>query len=922
MDHIVNSENPYSTLFIPHGADFWPHFVRQLIASVSESTLPHAVPDLSGHCVMLPSFAHAAQCRAALADLLGKSFIPPQLTTLSAFLKKQIPDPNQLTPSADSERLMLLYASLRKVAWLKTLMVAHRNTDLLPLAKTLLALGDELTEALLPTALSMPQQVERRWQIALKRLSPKAAALLSDEAKLVWTIWESQRDARDPAVIRYAVLKKAAASASLPCWFISARPLNAFEKDFLASYAEHSSVQLVMPDWSEVSVPKIFSSSWPELVAETVSDKVTEQESSQTQSASQPTSIPLPQPQPYSLALSQARDLEDEAQRAAQTVVSWIEEGKTQIAIIPQDRMVARRVRALLERADIAVSDETGWKLSTTRAAAVLASWLELVTSNAQTNTLLDFLKSPFLFSDAATEELQRMSIEKALVKDGVTGGWKEIRSALVDLPIASELMEAMAREATRFSGNKTITEWVKITRGVFDALGLLTAFAEDVAGNQILSLIDAVGRDCLALHEKFSLAEWRALINLELEQTIFVAPRSDKRVVIVPMHDTPLRYFDAVIILGGDAAHLPAPSTETLFFADVVRTELGLASRAMRHQEQCRHLAALLLHCPLVVLSWQAQRHGEANPVSTWIQRLELQLAIQQQSPLPSHQIAVSTMLLQQNIPIQPQPRVSEILPTALSASGVNALQACPYQFFASRLLRLSALDGINELPQKRDYGDWVHDILLRYQRSLQETPIPIEKQAALLETVTEQVFAPLLDKNPAALGFYVQWRKNMPAYLEWSQKHAAEGWIFELGEYDVERELQWSYQDRQFHLRLHGRIDRIDTNQEQQMIIDYKTADPSRLRNGLKQHEDQQLAFYGLMMQSTAVPARYVTFDKTKVTDIEAKPFAEWCVELEKQIQINITAMADDAPLSASGVGKTCDWCEMRGLCRKGGW
>ncbi len=914
MEHSVNSGNPYSTLLIPHGADFWPQLARRLIASVSETTAPHAVPDLSGHCVMLPSFAHAAQCRAALATILGNSFIPPQLTTLSAFLQKQIPDPNQLTPSADSERLMLLYASLRKVPWLKTLMVAHRNTDLLPLAKTLLALGDELTEALLPTALSMPQQVERRWQIALQSLSPKAAAMLSDEAKLVWTIWETQRDARDPAVLRYAALKKAAASASLPCWFISARPLNAFQIDFLTSYAKHSSVQLVMPDWSVASVPAIFSASWPELLSDTVTDKVTDK-------ATEHELLPAPS-QPYALALSQARDLEDEAQRAAQTVVSWIQEGKTQIALIPQDRMVARRVRALLERADIAVSDETGWKLSTTRAAAVLAAWLELVASNAQTLALLDFLKSPFLFSDADTEALQRMSIEKALVKEGVTGGWKEIRSALVDLPLASELIEAMTREAARFSGNKTIPEWVKITRGVFDALGLLTAFAEDVAGKQILELIDAVGHDCLALHEKFSLAEWRALINLELEQTIFDAPRSDKRVIIVPLHDTPLRYFDAVIILGGDAVHLPAPSTETLFFADVVRTELGLSSRAMRHQEHCRYFAALLLHCPQVVLSWQSQRHGEANPVSTWIQRLELQLALQKQAPLPVHQIAVPAMLLQQHLPMQPQPRAAELLPTALSASGVNSLHACPYQFFASRLLKLSALDGINELPQKRDYGDWVHDILLRYERSLHETPVPIEQQAALLESVTEAVFAPLLDKNPAALGFYVQWKKNMPAYLDWSQKHAAEGWLFELGEHDVQRELTWTNQEQLFSLRLHGRIDRIDTNKEQQLIIDYKTAHPTRLRNGLKQHEDHQLAFYGLMMQSTAEPARYVTFDKTKVIEIEAKPYDEWCTELEKQIQTNINEMANDVPLPANGVGRTCDWCEMQGLCRKGAW
>jgi ATP-dependent helicase/nuclease subunit B len=911
MDHIVNSENPYSTLFIPHGADFWPHLARHLIASVSETKHTQAVTDLSGYCVMLPSFAHAAQCRAALATILGNTFIPPQLTTLSAFLKKQIPDANQLIPSADSERLMLLYASLRKVPWLKELMVAHRNTDLLPLAKTLLAVGDELTEALLPTALSMPQHIEKRWQIALQRLSPKAVSLLSDEAKLVWTIWETQRDARDPAVHRYAALKKAAASASQPCWFISARALNAFEKDFLASYAARCPVQLVLPDWSEASVPKIFSASWPELLSDSVP-----QPSSSMQEASSPSS------QNYALALSEARDLEEEAQRAAQTVVAWMQEGKKQIAIIPQDRMVARRVRALLERADIAVSDETGWKLSTTRAAAVLASWLELVASNAQTLALLDFLKSPFLFPDPETEAQQRMSIETALVKEGITGGWKEIKSALIDLPMASELMEAMAREAARFSGNKTITEWVQITRGVFDALGLLTAFAEDVAGRQILELMDAVGRDCSVLKEKFSLTEWRALINLELEQTIFVAPRSDKRVIIVPLHDTQLRYFDAVIILGGDAAHLPIPSTETLFFADVVRTELGLASRAMRHQEQCRYLAALLLHCPLVVLSWQSQRHGESNPVSTWIQRLQLQLAIEKLAPLAIHDVVVPTIPLQQQLPTPPQPRVADLLPTALSASGVNTLHTCPYQFFASRLLKLSALDDINELPQKRDYGDWVHDILLHFERALQEAPAPIAQQAALLEAATEAVFKPLLDKNPAALGFYVQWKKMMPEYLEWAQKHTAKDWVFELGEHDAERELKWENQEQKFSIRLHGRIDRIDKNNQQRMIIDYKTIDPSRLRKGLKQIEDHQLAFYGLMMEITDVPARYVAFDKTKVVEIEAKPYAEWCAALKEQIQIHISDMANDVPLPANGVGKACDWCEMRGLCRKGAW
>lgn len=911
MEKSVHSLNPatsagggsYSTLYIAHGAGFWPQLARQLIQSAATPQAPDSGPDLSGICLILPSFAHAAQCRTAIAEIVGRSFIPPQLTTLSAFLKKQIPDENQLMPSADSERLMLLYASLRKVAWLKTLMAAHRNTDLLPLAKTLLSLGDELTEALLPLALTMPENLEQRWQLALRRLSPRAAALLSDEAKLVWRIWETQRDARDPAVLRYMATQKAAATAVQPCWFVSARALNAFEIDFLATYARRCPVQLILPDWSEAGLPAVFAASWPELIA----DSVMPQESVEL---------------PNSLALSKARDMEDEAQRAAQTVVSWIMQGKTQIAIVPQDRMVARRVRALLERAQIAVSDETGWKLSTTRAAAVLAAWLELVASNAQTVALLDFLKSPFLFPDAETEEQQRMTIEKTLVKYGIAGGWKEVASALAELTMASSLIDAMSREAARFSGTKTITEWVSVTRGVFDALGMLTAYTEDVAGNQILELLDAVGRDCASLHERFSLSEWRALINLELEQTIFVAPRTDKRVMIVPLHDTPLRYFDAVIVLGGDATHLPAPSTETLFFADVVRTELGLASRARRHQDQLRHFAALLINCPQVVLSWQAQRNGEANPVSTWIQRLQLQLAMQRRDPLPEHQVVMPTVQLQQQTPVQPQPRAAKLLPATLSASGYNSLHACPYQFFASRMLRLSALDELNALPQKRDYGDWVHDILLRYQRSLNERPVSSEERLAVLEAVTEEVFTPLLDKNPAALGFYVQWKKIIPAYLEWSQEHEASGWKFELGEHDVQRDLSWEKQGQVYRVRLHGRIDRIDTNQEQHLIIDYKTANPARLKSGLKTYEDQQLAFYGLMMNAAVMSARYVALDKAKISTLPAEPYADWCAELAKQIQMNIEAIANDAPLTASGTGQICNWCDMQGLCRKGAW
>ncbi|NCY04325.1 MAG: hypothetical protein EBX46_01760, partial [Burkholderiaceae bacterium] len=97
-----------------------------------------------------------------------------------------------------------------------------------------------------------------------------------------------------------------------------------------------------------------------------------------------------------------AKRFEDLAWEATRCIESHLLAGRTQIALVAQDRLLARRTRALLARfgSGLSIEDETGWKLSTTRAAAALHAWLELLRSPPQgpsANTLLEFLKNPFL---------------------------------------------------------------------------------------------------------------------------------------------------------------------------------------------------------------------------------------------------------------------------------------------------------------------------------------------------------------------------------------------------------------------------------------------------------------------------------------------------------------------------------------------
>ncbi len=892
---------------IPPGPGFWPRVAQQLITDAGTGTGMTTV-DLSSALVLVPAWHQAGLLRRGLADQVGLSFIPPRIRTLASWLSQYPPEPGAEAAASPGERLIALYASLRELGWLKKLFAARRNTDLMPLAQTLLALCDELTTALLPAALAQPEAVEDRWHAALARLSPRAAALLSDEARLVWNLWQAERDARDPGIRMHAAMQRAAAEAALPLYWCAPVPPNALEDSFLKSYARRQPVYLMSFDWSRTSWPAVFSAAWPELIEDGA------QTGLPTEAIETPTGI----------RWYEASGMEDEALRAAQTVINWLKEGRLRIAIIPQDRVVARRVRALLERAQVVVSDETGWKLSTTRAAAVLHAWLALAASGGEVAALLDFLKSPFLFADddaeaAENATAQRAAIEQALLAAAVTAGWPLLLTAVAALPQASALLEAIAREAQRCSGRKTMTEWVDATRGALDALGMLSGMAADIAGAQVLAMLDQIHFDGEQLDQRFSLTEWRALVDLQMEQTVFVAPRDDQRVMMVPLNGTSLREFDAAIVVGADSDHLPSRPAEALFFANAVRRELGLATRESRQRQQLRELTALLISCPDVVLSWQGWRGGERNAPSVWLQRLQLALASADCSGLQRHTPELPAATLTSALAVMPRPAAPKLMPARLSASGYNALVACPYQFFGSRMLRLSAADELTELPQKRDYGEWLHQILKQYHDTVREQAVPADQRVACMATVSQAVFDEILQKNPAALGYQARWTKIMAAYVSWANAHEDEGWQFGSGEQWQERLLAWEGGS----VMLVGQIDRIDAHRNgERMVLDYKSSKKDKLVNRLRGREDHQLPFYGLLLDPPPSGAAYVAVDDEKPALAEPDDFADWRDALQAQIIRNWQAMSEGANLPASGTEKSCTWCDLRGLCRKGAW
>ena len=273
------------------------------------------------------------------------------------------------------------------------------------------------------------------------------------------------------------------------------------------------------------------------------------------------------------------------------------------------------------------------------------------------------------------------------------------------------------------------------------------------------------------------------------------------------------------------------------------------------------------------------------------------------------------------------PQPRAAAVaaglLPASLSASSVESLRACPYQFFGRSLLGLRQQDELEAETDKRDYGTWLHAVLHRFHQERLRSGEPEEDSTRLRRNAVELIAEQHL---PAAdfLPFSASFERFAPRYLVWLAETEAGGQHYLAGE--ESRSLQVFGDPVLAPLNLQGRLDRIDSEKAGHVLIDYKTGGSVALKQRLARPlEDTQLMVYAALMLDADVPlrARYLALDDAAgITTVEHS-------NVEHSAALMIDGLGEDllsafagAPLPALGEGGACDYCEMRGLCRRDDW
>lgn len=630
-------------------------------------------------------------------------------------------------------------------------------------------------------------------------------------------------------------------------------------------------------------------------------------------------------------ALARCRSFEDEANAAAAQVIVHLERGEHPVALIGLDRQLVRRIRALLERQNVPLADETGWTLSTTRAAALVMSLLRAASPRAGTDALFDALKALPGWPGVERAGPLLAEIERLCRRRGISRV-DALGRMVLEPVLAEHLARIEAVLAPLREGRAVVAEWLaRLARALRDC-GAWEALAGDAAGQAVLRALrlDENASGGAAWHEAASQARmgldgFVAWAEAVLEGANFTPPGPPAdavRVVITPLARAMLRPFAAIVCPGADDRHLGAPPAAHPLLADAELVALRLAGRAEQQRREALAFAQALAAPKLTFLRRHVDATGEPLADSPLLQRLALDLAAQGRTLAPWADPRVSHGL--EPRPLQrPQPVAAAALPRTVSASAVEALRDCPYRFFARHVLGLREDDELEAELEKRDFGDWLHRVLHRFHAG-RAAPGSLADEAQRLHAIAAQEQQALGLPDDEFLPFAASFGRFVPRYLEWLHRRDAEGAQWQGGE----RELRIRPQ-AMGGIELQGVIDRIDAVDHGAALelIDYKTSSPERLKARVKQPlEDTQLAFYAaLLAPQAAAPLRacYLPLDQSE----PIKPIVHASVQRSAEVLVRelggeFARLRAGASLPAMGEGEVCEHCEARGLCRRDHW
>jgi ATP-dependent helicase/nuclease subunit B len=537
------------------------------------------------------------------------------------------------------------------------------------------------------------------------------------------------------------------------------------------------------------------------------------------------------------IRLAQLPDPASEAQAIALALRQALETPGRTAALLTPDRQLAARVSALLARWGIEADDSAGKPLSATAAGTLLLGVASAAAEELAPVALLALLKHP-LVGDAGEERIAWLETIRELdlklrgprpaaglagldAHFGPAPEWSSVRpkveaiGGLLGEPVSlAELARGLSETAQALAGDAA---W----RG--PAGRMAAEMLSELQFSQAAQLLTVASGDAVPF--------LRQLLDARAVRPPY---GGHPRIFIWGLLEARLQRTDLVVLGGLNEGVWPALPAPDAWLPPKVRSSLGMPTLDTRIG-LAAHDFASALGAPEVLIT-RARRDSRSPTVAS---RLLLRLdAISGGLP---RDVRLERLARALDDPGQPRPAGRPApnppagqRPTKISVTAVDRLKADPFAFYAQAILKLRAIDPVDDDHTARWKGTAVHQVLQDWQQHDDCDPGRLRPRTERL--LQDEAIHPML----RAL-----WAPRLLEAIDWIAEMERRNQA--LGRRPLTAEA--TGETALAGIVVHGRVDRIDRLAGGGLaIIDYKTGAPPT-QKAVREGFALQLGLLGLI-------------------------------------------------------------------------
>lgn len=529
--------------------------------------------------------------------------------------------------------------------------------------------------------------------------------------------------------------------------------------------------------------------------------------------------LPEDQRRLSSVRLMESAHPGEEAQAIAVLVREALEQPERRVALITPNRGLAARVVAHLRRWGIEADDTAGTCLPQTAAGRLFLLLADVAAEAAAPIPLIALLSHPLVRQgEARPAWLEKVRLlDRALRGPRLGAGLEPLRSkgTRIDAAWWDEVENLLAPLVAMPEG--ALADWLDLLATVAERL-CGAAIWGGADGRALASFVEDLREAARGVGSVVPLRDLPVALRDAMTRSAVRPPwGGHPRVQVYGLIEARMSRADLVICGSLHEGAWPAPSGTEALLPPAVLRHLGVPGGEFRIGLSAHDLAAAL-GAPEVVLSWA--RRDEAGPVipSRFVLRVQAMLGSELAKAHFEQAALAAARAIDRAAPAPPCPRPrpepsAEQRLVEISATALDRLRGDPYQFYASAILRLGALDPLDSAPSAAWKGTAVHEILDRWHKAGAARGALLPLAHAVLDEMSAH---PLMRSL---------WQPRLLKALEWVEdevlREGGEGRAV-LGT-EIKGGMTFD------GIQVHGRADRIDKLADGSLaVVDYKTGKP----------------------------------------------------------------------------------------------